>query len=376
MQRDRATPGQEPDIPLERKVAFLRDPLAYPDRPGRVDTVETHMAWVFLTDRYAFKLKKPARYDSLDFSTLDARQRTCEEELRLNRRLAPDVYLDIVPLILRADGELALGGEGRVIDWLVKMRRLPADRMLDRAIAQGEAAAEDVRALATLLADFYQRLQPVEIDAADYRSTFVAEMDVTRKAVASLNDPTRQNRLESIHRRLLSFLADRAGLFERRLAEKRIVEGHGDLRPEHVYLDGVPRIIDCLEFSRPLRVLDAADELGYLSLECERLGAAWIGPILFETYGARTGDRPPPELIDFYKCFRATVRFRIAILHMAEPGRMTAAQWLARADVYAALAERYAAKLACGPACGAEPCHSELPPPPAPSREGRGSRNL
>lgn len=346
MQQDRATAGPEPDIPLERKVAFLSDPAAYPERPGRVDTIETHMAWVFLTDRHAFKLKKPARYDSLDFSTLAARRQTCEAELRLNRRLAPDVYLDIVPLTLRADGELTLGGEGRIIDWLVKMRRLPAGRMLDRAIAQGEAAAEDVRALATLLADFYRRLQPVEIDAAAYRSAFVAEMDATRKAVVSLGDPVRQSRLESVRQRLLSFLSDQAALFERRLAEKRIVEGHGDLRPEHVYLDGAPRIIDCLEFSRPLRILDAADEIGYLGLECERLGADWIGPLLFEAYGERTGDRPPPALIDFYKSFRAMVRVRIAILHMAEPGRRPAAHWLDRADAYLVLAERYAAKLA------------------------------
>ncbi len=154
---------------LGQKVAFLSRPDAYPERPGHVEAVETHMSWVFLTDRHAFKLKKPIRYDVLDFNTRELRRRSCRRELRLNRRLAPDVYLAVVPLTLEADGRLCLNGSGPVADWLVKMRRLPAERMLDRVIAGGAIRRMDVAPAATLLARFYRRARPADVDGEGYR---------------------------------------------------------------------------------------------------------------------------------------------------------------------------------------------------------------
>ena len=128
MSRQETVPDQE------ARIAFLRQPQTYPEKPARVETIETHMSWVFLTPQHAFKLKKPVRYDYLDFSTLAARRKSCEEERRLNRRLAPGVYLDVIPLVLGSDGAMHLGGPGEILDWLVMMRRLPAPRMLDSLI--------------------------------------------------------------------------------------------------------------------------------------------------------------------------------------------------------------------------------------------------
>ena len=119
---------------IAEKVAFLCRPEAYASRPTRVELKETHMSCLFLTDRHVWKLKKPARYDYLDFSTVEARKADCELEVELNRRLAPDVYLGVVPLVSDPHGRMHIGGEGRIIDWLVVMRRLPEDRMLDAAI--------------------------------------------------------------------------------------------------------------------------------------------------------------------------------------------------------------------------------------------------
>jgi aminoglycoside phosphotransferase family enzyme len=352
------------DVSLERKVAFLRDPASYPDARGGVEAVETHMAWVFLTDRHALKLKKPVRSEDLDFSTVEARRRDGEEEIRLNRRLAPDAYLELVPLAREASGRLALGGAGEVVDWLVRMRRLPARRMLDRAIADRTVSEADIRALASLLAGFYRGLEPVEIAPGAYRRVFIGEIEASRRTVETLGDPARRARSEQVRHAQLSFLEHHVEMLDRRVRDRRIVEGHGDLRPEHVYLDGVPRIIDCLEFNRNLRILDAADELGYLDLECERLGAPWIGRALFAGYGESTGDRPPQALVAFYKSVRAVVRQRIAIRHMAEPGRLTAAEWLGRADAYLALAERHAATL---------PLSASAANPPAARRATRRS---
>jgi aminoglycoside phosphotransferase family enzyme len=127
------------DIDISTKVAFLRQSASYPGHPSGVDVIQTHMSWVFLTDRLVYKLKKPVRFEFLDFSTLERRHHDCQEEVRLNRRLAQGVYLGVTPLTVDAAGRLHLNGEGEAADWLVKMQRLPRERMLDHAIATGRA---------------------------------------------------------------------------------------------------------------------------------------------------------------------------------------------------------------------------------------------
>ena len=122
------------EIGIDRKVAFLGSPAAYPEQPSRVERVETHFSWVFLTDRYVYKLKKPLCGEGFDFSSADARRRNAEEEVRLNRRLALDVYIGIVPLTLEPGCDLAIAGTGVVVDWLVEMVRLSAERMLDLSL--------------------------------------------------------------------------------------------------------------------------------------------------------------------------------------------------------------------------------------------------
>ena len=146
-------------VSIAEKVAFLRGPQAYPARPRRVDVVETHMSWVFLAGEFVYKLRKPVRHAFLDFSTLAARRLDCRREVRLNRRLAPDVYRSIIPLVQRRDGCLGLDQSGRVVDWLVEMRHLPADRMLDALIRTGSLTRADVESLARILTTFYRRAQ-------------------------------------------------------------------------------------------------------------------------------------------------------------------------------------------------------------------------
>jgi aminoglycoside phosphotransferase family enzyme len=141
-----------PEVMLESKVAFLRQPTSFQEPTYRVESIETHMSWVFLTDRHAYKLKKPVSYDFLDFSTIDARRFYCEEEVRLNARLAAEVYLGIVELTLNSLGHLQLDGAGAVIDWLIRMRRLPTRHMLDYAIKNGRASQEDCQLLPYLRA--------------------------------------------------------------------------------------------------------------------------------------------------------------------------------------------------------------------------------
>lgn len=326
---------------IEEKIAFLRQPDVYPDKPKRVEVIETHMSWVFLTESLAYKLKKPVRYDFLDFSTLEARQKDCDWEVSLNRRLAGQVYLGTVPLTIQADSGLQLDGEGRVVDWLVQMRRLPADRMLDAVIREGTVDAEDMQNISQVLADFYRRSLPLLISPAEYRRRF--EEDIQNNLI-ELRDsryalPKAQvDRLAAAQKQ---FLMEQGGLLEQRARDGRIIDAHGDLRPQHICLTAPPVIIDCLEFNREFRILDPMDELAYLSMECERLGAPHIGEKVLGYYSEAAGDACPIELIGFYKAFRACLRAKIAVWHIADHQVQDHQRWLRLAQTYLDLAERY-----------------------------------
>lgn len=322
--------GLPPD--LGAKVAFLSCPQSYPEPTSQVEAIETHMAWVFLTDAHAYKLKKPVRYDYLDFSTLEARRRCCEDEVRLNRRLAPDVYLGVVSLGTGSGGALEIGGGAVVHDWLVRMRRLPAELMLDRMIAGGTVTVPALEALGRRLARFYGEA-PREALAADaYLGRLARELDESRTELVRYGLDA-----DLVDRALAGpsgFLASRPAGLRQRVGAGRIVEGHGDLRPEHICLGDPPLVIDCIEFNRAFRILDPLDDLSYLALECRRHGAVWVGRAVIDAYAAAADDPPPEELIRFYLAYRAAVRAKIAIWHLRDDGASRAEHWVARARSY------------------------------------------
>jgi aminoglycoside phosphotransferase family enzyme len=322
------------------KVAFLGSPAAYRDHPSRVEIIETHLSWVFLTDLHAFKMKKPVRGAFFDFASVEGRRRNAMAEVTLNRRLAATSYRGIVPLGLTADGRLALRDDGTIVDWLVQMARLPAAGMLDHRLAERRWHPSQIRRLGDHLAGFYAHASPVTIrppaffaharrECADSAAAFgrTRQFDLTAPAAA-------------IARRLVAFLDAHRTLFLARLRARRMVEGHGDLRPEHISLGSRIEIIDCLEFCRSLRIVDPVDELAFLGMECARQGAPEIGRILLERYRRRTGDAPAPELIAFYVAYRALIRARLAIAHLEDHPAAEAAKWRARAAAYLAIASR------------------------------------
>jgi aminoglycoside phosphotransferase family enzyme len=327
--------------PFESTVAFLRRPAAYPDAPGAVIAIETHMSWVFLAGLYAYKLKKPIRYNSLDLSRPELRRHNCHEEVRLNRRLASDVYLDVLAITRAPDGTLALGGPGEHVDWVIRMRRLPADRMLDAIIASGRAASEEpgIRAVARYLAHFLSAARPAPLSGPDYRARL--EQGV-REDVQTLSVPRYmlpRDRIESLGHAQLALLGQNPLLFDQRVHVGRIIEGHGDLRPEHICVRDEPAIIDCLEFSKDLRLLDPADELAFLALECERLGDRRVGGWFLDAYREVSGDDPPAALLHFYRVYRALRRSKIAAWHLDDPTVRDPERFAARARHYLELVE-------------------------------------
>jgi uncharacterized protein len=326
------------EVDIARKVAFLASPQVYAERLARVETVETHFSWVFLTDQHVYKLKKPLRSDGVDFTTAQARRRNAEAEVRLNRRLAADVYLGVVPLTLAGSRGLAIGGKGVAVDWLVKMARLPAAGMLDRRLVRSNWHHTEIHALAGCLAKFFATAPHVPVQPMAFLERFRAECRASRRAFCASSSPPLRYAVDCVVRLIEAFIGRHNDLLLRRLEDRRIVEGHGDLRPEHICLQPAPRIIDCLEFRFDLRCLDPVDELAFLALECERLGARSIGRVLFRHYCRRTGDCPPPVLIAFYKAISALIRARIAILHLQETPVRDPAKWPKRAAGYLAIA--------------------------------------
>ncbi|MDP1647220.1 MAG: hypothetical protein Q8M01_03335 [Rubrivivax sp.] len=332
------------------RLRFLQSPAAHQGHAGvvaAVETIETHMSWVFIAGDHVLKLKKAVRYPFLDFSTLAAREHFCREELRLNSRLAPGVYLGLLALQQDDGGytlqpEAQLPAPGHTVDWLVLMRRLPPQRLLDRLIAAGAVTREDIDALARVLAAFYRQAPVAAVSPPDYVARFRREMAVNRQVLLQprfgLGDAAAA--LDGLD----TALVRHAGLLLERAAGGHVVDGHGDLRPEHVCLQPPPVVIDALEFNPALRQVDPFDELCFLGLECELAGAPWIGPQLVAACAATLGDAPPAALLHLYTAYRAQLRARLAMAHLLEPQPRQPHKWAPLAQRYlqrslAALAE-------------------------------------
>ena len=329
------------------KVVFLSRREIWPHVPDEVKVIETHMSWVFLVGARVYKLKKPVRTAFLDFSSIARREAAVDEELRLNRRLAPGVYLGRKAVRIDSEGSLTLGDAGRVVDWLVEMRRLPEDRTLQSLISAGLVTQSDLVPFIKALAVFYRNLAPADITPARFVSGFIREHRETRRV---LTNPVLgfdgANITEALVRFEETYKSVRP-LLEDRVRAGRVVEGHGDLRPEHVFLTEPTVVIDSLEFNRNLRTVDPFDELAYLCVECARLGADWVLPALRKQLEAALEDRPDPSLLAFYWRYRALLRARIALLHLAEPVLREPGKWRPLARDYLDLARQ--AEIRCAP---------------------------
>ncbi|GAB2794634.1 bifunctional aminoglycoside phosphotransferase/ATP-binding protein [Amycolatopsis magusensis] len=295
------------------------------------DVNETHIGAVFLAGEHAYKLKKPVDMGFLDFTTREARERVCHKEVELNRRLSPDVYLGVADVT---------GPDGGVCDHLVVMRRMPAGRRLSTVVRTGEPAAEHVHRLAHLLAAFHGKAaRGPEIDAegtaAAVRARWQASFDQVRQFRGAVLDSAEAVEIERL---ALTFLSGRKALFDQRVANGRIVDGHGDLLADDIFcLDDGPRVLDCLEFDDRLRYVDGLDDVAFLAMDLERLGEPALGESLLDQYTDLAGDPAPPALRHHYLAYRAFVRVKVACLRFAQ-GDADAAP-LARA--YAAIASRH-----------------------------------
>jgi len=290
----------------------MRSPGFYPEAPQKVEVCETHISTLFLTDHFVYKVKKPVDFGFLDYTTLAARRFFCEQELRLNRRLAADVYLQVLP-IRRQGNRISLTGEGEVVEYTLKMRRLPERRMLNNLLQEGDIDRETIRRIALHLIGFHSRAETT-FEISDYGSI--------RRILKNTEENFRQTRpfigktieeeaFERIRRYSFAFLEDNRPLLEKRIAEKKIRDCHGDLRPEHICVEEPIVIFDCVEFNRRFRYSDVAADLAFLAMDLDFFNQPDLSRHLVHNYVRYTLDLDLLRLIRFYKCYRAYVRGKV-----------------------------------------------------------------
>lgn len=317
-------------------IEALLDPAIYPEATQHIEVRETHASIVFVTDHYVYKIKKSVDLGFLDYSTLEQRRYYCQLEADLNRRLSPDVYLPIVA-IRKKTGRYRFNGHGTIVDYAVKMRRLPDARNLEFLLRQRTVTHQMVDRLAELLADFHAASAPLSPHQgygtkkqvqADWQENF----DQTSRFTP---DVLGQERYDNLRQAVASFLRCHTNWFAQRVAGGHVRDCHGDLRAEHIYFLTAAqiRIIDCIEFNQRFRYIDVASEVAFLAMDIERLGFPELANHFVQSYVRHTGDLTLYRLLDFYRCYRAFVRGKVAAL------RMGGTQ--AHRDAFAPLARHY-----------------------------------
>jgi aminoglycoside phosphotransferase family enzyme/predicted kinase len=358
-------PGEAQAREAEAVARALADPATYGDAPQRVEHVQTHISHVFLVGPWVYKLKKPVTFPFLDFGTVEKRRHFCEEEVRLNRRLAAGVYLGVVPVTRAHDGRLRLDGEGRVVDHVVWMRRLPRERLLPALLDAGAVGGEAMDALAARLAAFHAAATADAEVAAHGAPERLAAAWAENLADAApfAGDLLAAEDLEILADFGPRFVRTHDTLLRARQQRGRIREGHGDLHAEHVCLLAEPAaepglaplpagiyVFDCIEFSRALRCTDVAAEIAFLAMDLERRGRPDLADRFAAAYAAAADDPDVASLLPFYVCARACVRGKVEGLKAAEPEVEPAERDAARgrARRFFALAQRHAWR-AAGP---------------------------
>ena len=323
----------------------LARPETYSHRPASVEVRETHISWVFLAGQLAYKLKKPLVLDFLDYGTPARRRELCEAEVRLNRRLAPDLYLGVRGVARIEDRvELTDEDDPRAVDFVVEMRRYDEAQTLAARLERGELQQQDVVELGRRLARFHEDAPRVTPDSAP---VLAAERRFERNLQELLGDVEQRGEIERVlglERFAHAFVTAHAQTFWTRARRGQVREGHGDLRAEHVLLGDRVRIVDCVEFDPGLRELDVADDLAFLVFDLAALGGERFGEVLVDAYRDAGGDPGPDALIAFYAAYRALVRAKVALLRGAQlPGTSAEhGQQSAHARDLIALAERFA----------------------------------
>lgn len=320
-------------------------PAAYPEKTTSVSMGQTHISFLFFTDKYVYKVKKAVNFGFLDFSSLEKRQYYCQEELRLNRRLAPDIYLDVVPLAENENGCLCFEGDGKVIEYAVKMVKMPQERMMPHLLENDQVTFEHMDKLARLVADFHKNA------ANNHHIDTFGSIEMIRHKWQEDLDQTccfiGRSISEQDHQLIAllvdEFISEKKELFEERVSQGYIKECNGDLHSANICLDEPVHIFDCIEFNEQFRFSDTAADIAFLAMDLENYGRLDLAQRFLEQYHAASGDNSFAEILPLYLASRAFIRGKVESIRLDDPLFSGADKEAAtrRAKRYFALARGY-----------------------------------
>ncbi|MCL0065351.1 hypothetical protein M1N79_00455 [Dehalococcoidia bacterium] len=285
-----------------------------------VELMQTQMSFVFLLGDFVYKIKKPVDLGYLDFSTLEKRRFYCGQEVELNSRIVPDIYLGVVE-VTHDEGRFSIGGTGEVVEYAVKMRQLPRERCLDRLLSKDQATPGMLVKVAQKLVSFHQASRSdEEISRYGDIETIVQNTEenfaqTTKYLGVSLSPET----CESIRSYTSSFIERQTPLFKRRIEEGRIRDCHGDLHSAHICFGDEVYIFDCIEFNDRFRYSDVASEVAFLAMDLDVHGYPHLAKHFIDSYVGQSGDGELEQLLDFYRCYRAYVRGKVESFKLDDP---------------------------------------------------------
>jgi aminoglycoside phosphotransferase family enzyme/predicted kinase len=298
----------------------LLNPEIYPEPTKTVRLEQTQMSFVFITDKYVYKTKKAVNLGYVDYTTLEQRKFFCDKEVELNKRLSPDTYLGVIP-ITRNDGGYTLDGEGEIVEYAVKMKILPFDRMLDVLLKENSVTGDMMPRVAKKMAEFHSKAATGgviddfgKIELINHNN----EENLNQMApyIGRTLTGTEHKKIAAFVR---SFTRENATLLEKRITDNKIRDCHGDLHAAHICFEDGLIIYDCIEFNDRFRYCDVASEVAFLAMDLDHNGRADLARSFVNSYIEYSGDGDIEKLLNFYKCYRACVRGKVACFKLDDP---------------------------------------------------------
>ncbi len=328
-------------------VQALLKPEAYPEDPGKIDLVQTHISFVFLTQNFVFKMKKAVNFGFLDFTTLEKRRFFCEKELQLNRRLCGDMYIEVAPV--NKSSAIKIKGEGETVEYVLKMKRMPQERIMTRLLDENKVDSKLIERIARVIADFHSKAETNDkINAFGSLATVVANWDENFEQTQKYQDRTIPGSdYKLILKEIDSFAEKNKKIFEERIAQCRIRDCHGDIHSGNIFIVDRIYIFDAIEFNERFRYSDVAADIAFLAMDLEFKGRTDLSNFFVEKYVEYSRDKELTKLLPFYKCYRAYVRGKVVSFRLEDSNITNEEKRVAtgEAKAYFKLAAAYAKNL-------------------------------
>jgi aminoglycoside phosphotransferase family enzyme len=328
----------------KRVVEAMLKPEAYAQAPGKIELIQTHISFVFLTKNYVYKVKKAVNFGFLDFSTLEKRHLFCEKELELNRRLCSEIYLEVVPI--KRSSFITVGGEGEIIEYALKMKRLPQERIMTVLLRENKVDKKTIGNIAQIVAQFHSRAQ-TNPEISQFGSLKMVKTNWDEnfsQTTKYVNQTISQNEFQFIQIKIQTFLEKNKALIENRTTNNRIRDCHGDLHSGNIFITDKICIFDAIEFNDRFRYSDVAADVAFLAMDLDFQHQSDLANYFIERYLAFSEDQQLTQLLAFYKCYRAYVRGKVISFRIDDPNITPVEKIFAtkEAQAYFKLAAEYA----------------------------------